>query len=87
MGVPHTGPWPTTALPIQVFTEALPFGSAKTMLAIMQGRRPSRPTHPTFTDDLWMLMQRCWDHNPQSRPDASEALEVLLTPSVSHSFQ
>ena len=55
-----------------------------TMLVITQGGRPPRPTHPTFTDSLWTLMQRCWDHDPHLRPEVSEALEVLLTPSVSH---
>ena len=47
-----------------------------------QGERPPRPTHPTFTSSLWELMQRCWDRDPQLRPEASEVLQVLLTLSV-----
>jgi hypothetical protein len=50
------------------------------MVAILQGKRPERPTHRTFTDDLWSLMQRCWNHDKDLRPSASEvlgALEVL----------
>lgn len=69
----------------QVFTGAIPFidGSpAKVRLAIMQGKRPPRPIHPIFTGDLWILMQRCWDHRPDVRPVVSEILQVLLTPSV-----
>ena len=57
------------------------------MLAIMQNERPPRPTHPMFTANLWMLMQRCWDHDPHLRPEVSEVLQVLLTPLVSRSFQ
>lgn len=50
----------------------------------MQGERPPRPTHPAFTEELWALTQRCWDHDPQSRPEVSEALRDLLAMSVSH---
>ena len=72
----------------QVFTGAIPFSgrhSAMAMLAIMQGRRPQRPTHPTLTENLWTLVQRCWDNDPHLRPEISEALRVLLVRSVSHS--
>ena len=47
------------------------------MLAIMSGKRPPRPTHPSFTGGLWILMQRCWDQNPESRPEASEVVKAL----------
>ena len=56
------------------------------MLAITQGQRPPRPTHPTFTENLWRLMQRCWNDEPHLRPEISEALRVLLDPLVSGSF-
>ncbi|KAF9643680.1 kinase-like protein, partial [Thelephora ganbajun] len=55
------------------------------ILAIMQGKRPPRPVHPAVTEDLWKFMQRCWDHDPHSRPEISEVLQTLLTSSVSHS--
>ena len=70
---------------MQVFTGAIPFSgnsSAVAMLAIVQGRRPQRPIYPTFTDNLWTLMQRCWDHDPHLRPEVSEVLQVLLAPLV-----
>ena len=75
---------------IQVFTGAIPFSAQSplmAMLAITQGRRPPRPTHPTFTENLWALMQRCWDHDPHLRPEVSEVLQDLLAPSVSRSSQ
>ena len=57
------------------------------MLITMEGKRPPRPAHPAFTEDLWALMQRCWDHDPCLRPGVSEALQVFLTLSVYHSFR
>ena len=43
----------------------------------MNDKRPSRPTHPTFTEDLWTLVQRCWDQDPYSRPQILEVSKVL----------
>jgi serine/threonine protein kinase len=74
---------------MQVFTGAIPFGNCldfQVMVATMEGRRPPRPTHPIFTEQLWTLMQQCWNHDPHLRPEASEALEIILTLSVSCSF-
>ncbi|KAF9643876.1 kinase-like protein [Thelephora ganbajun] len=69
-------------LMIEVFTGAIPFSDSSSfmaVLAIMQGKRPPRPTHPAVTEDLWILMQRCWDHDPRPRPEISEVLRTLLT--------
>lgn len=64
----------------QVFTDTVPFGDdppVSAMLAITRGRRPHRPTHIAFTEELWLLMQRCWDHNPHSRPEMLEVSQAL----------
>jgi len=66
--------------PPQVFTGVVPFNNfipAVAVLAIMNGTRPFKPTHPDFTDELWALMQRCWNEIPHSRPEVSEVLKVL----------
>jgi len=73
----------------QIYTGAVPFGICSTVmsiLAVMEGHRPPRPTHPTFTGNLWKLMQHCWDQQPDLRPEASEVSQILLTMSVSHPF-
>ena len=64
----------------QVFTGAVPFHSslpAAAMLAIMAGERPPRPTHQALTNELWMLIQRCWNQDYHLRPEISEVLQVL----------
>ena len=53
------------------------------MSAIMDGKRPPRPTHSKLTDWLWELTQRCWDSEASQRPQASQVLEVLHHLSVS----
>ncbi|KAF9644879.1 kinase-like protein [Thelephora ganbajun] len=65
---------------IEAFTGAIPFSekqSGAAMFEIMVGLRPQRPTHPTFTDKLWILMQNCWNQDPRLRPAVSEVLSAL----------
>jgi hypothetical protein len=47
------------------------------MVSILQSKRPERPEHPTFTEELWSLTQRCWDDAQDSRPQATEVLGTL----------
>ena len=73
---------------IQVFSGTAPFSCTPplaAMSAITQGRRPPRPTHPGVTGGLWRLIQRCWEEHPPSRPEASEALQILIDWLVSRS--
>ncbi|KAF9645725.1 kinase-like protein [Thelephora ganbajun] len=72
---------------IEIFTGAIPFSGRSVFVAIsaiMGGERPPRPAHPTFTDNLRTLMQRCWDQDPRLRPEISEVLQILHPPSISH---
>jgi len=46
-------------------------------VGILSGKRPERPTHPSLTDELWDLIQRCWDQEPQLRPGISEVVSYL----------
>lgn len=46
-------------------------------MAIMRGDRPQRPTHPACSDELWALVQRCWNRDPHLRPEVSEVFQVL----------
>ena len=64
----------------KVFTGNVPFSndtSVETMVAIMSGGRPPRPTHDALTDGLWELMQQCWTGDPDERPQISEVLKDL----------
>ena len=64
----------------QIYTGAVPFKNfppPAATLAIMNGHRPPRPTHPTLTDQLWTLTQRCWDQKPHLRPEISKVLKLL----------
>jgi len=64
----------------QVFTGAVPFNDRRRLAAvvtIMGGERPPRPTDPSCTDGLWVLMGRCWHQDPRLRPRVSEVFKGL----------
>ena len=65
---------------MKVFTNGVPFrgeGFYKAIAAVLDGKRPPRPDHPSCTDRLWNLIQHCWNHDPQLRPKAKEVSQVL----------
>ena len=67
----------------KAFTGTVPFSyytSPTAMMAIIDGRRPYRPTHPALTDRLWELMNRCWDQDRHNRPRMLEVLLALNPP-------
>ena len=71
----------TAASPTQVLTGNAPFSGLKTnwivVQAALRGDRPSRPEHPSCTDGLWALIQRCWDQDPCLRPEIPEVSQTV----------
>ena len=64
----------------QIFTGFSPFSHrqpAAVVSAILASKRPPQPAHPSFTNKLWILTQRCWTQDPQLRPEVSEVLQFL----------
>ena len=45
--------------------------------AIEGGQQPERPTHTDLTDELWALMEQCWDMDRGNRPTIPVALGIL----------
>jgi len=65
------------------FTGTVPFNQHTSVVALMhvlRGRRPPRPVHPDLTNELWRLIQQCWDQNPYKRPQMSEVSANLCFP-------
>ena len=71
--------WRTSLICTKVFTGAVPFNDKQPRMAVLatvSGERPLRPIHPTFTDALWTMTQRCWDQEPRRRP---QVLQILCS--------
>ncbi|KAJ7651237.1 hypothetical protein FB45DRAFT_780589 [Roridomyces roridus] len=51
------------------------------ILAVMKGRRPSRPPSCSGSpslDGLWALLQDCWHGTPEHRPTAAQVVQRLI---------
>jgi len=65
---------------LEVLNGQAPFAHLKdfiVMRKVVEGERPGRPVGAWFTDDLWRMLNRCWETQPESRPGIEAVLECL----------
>ena len=68
---------------LEVLSGRAPFAQYKdfvVMRKVMEGERPGRPEGAEgawFTDDLWQVLNLCWEAQPGSRPTTKAVLECL----------
>ena len=68
---------------LEVLSGRPPFTPDKDFIVIrkvIDGERPGRPEGPEgawFTDDLWRMLELCWEVRPNSRPSIEAVLECL----------
>ncbi|KAL0563966.1 Rho guanine nucleotide exchange factor, partial [Marasmius crinis-equi] len=54
---------------------------------VAQGKRPSKPENtPRLGDEIWALMELCWNADPPSRPTANQVLDQVLNIKAETSF-
>ena len=84
---PFVLPW--DLISTQVLARDIPFREytdSDMLTEIQNGKRPQKPANATslgITDSIWMLLEQCWDWEPERRPDASHVLSVLREASQS----
>ncbi|OCH89035.1 kinase-like protein [Obba rivulosa] len=68
----------------EIFTGRIPFDQHKrdatVMLHVLRGARPQRPAEATplgLSDDVWALMEGCWDAKWQNRPPLAMTVKRL----------
>ncbi|KAG6824283.1 hypothetical protein H0H92_007345 [Tricholoma furcatifolium] len=72
----------------EIFTGEVPFAhlfrDATIVNRVLAGERPARPANPSLswsawglTEDIWKLMETCWNSDPAQRPNVSVVIERL----------
>ena len=64
----------------EVLSGKPPFAGFKGFIVtrkVIDGERPQRPENPSFTDDLWKTLKKCWSSQPEDRPTAKAVLDCL----------
>jgi len=74
---------------LQIFTGRHPFdlhSDEQVILLLAKGSRPDKPNHEQFTSGMWSLTEKCWNKDPQKRPDTPKVLEKLESNCSAFSF-
>ncbi|KAG6809628.1 hypothetical protein H0H92_015483 [Tricholoma furcatifolium] len=72
----------------EIFTGEIPLShltrDATVIHKVLSGERPKRPSNESLswsvwglTENIWKLMETCWDSDPVQRPNASVVVETL----------
>ncbi|OCH92664.1 kinase-like protein [Obba rivulosa] len=67
----------------EIFTGKVPFPDRPqhmVVLSVSRGERPDRPLVPTaswLSDDIWVIMQQCWQADRQQRPGIDEVIKCI----------
>lgn len=57
-----------------------PFRDVIVMRMVIEGKRPGKPVGPEgawFTDDLWEMLNLCWESHRENRPSVATVLGLL----------
>jgi hypothetical protein len=67
---------------LEIYTAREPFcdiaRDTMVILKVMQGGRPARPVEQTLSDDLWTLIQLCWQQQPSDRPKIEDVVPQIV---------
>jgi len=64
----------------EVLSGQRPFAQDKDFVVIqkvIEGKRPERPPGTRFTNELWGMLELCWNHKPCDRPSLETILKRL----------
>jgi len=65
----------------QVLTDTIPFCNVHEFaipVTVVNGKRPDRPGNVRIRDEMWTLITKCWDANPDARPSMRGVHNTLM---------
>ena len=67
---------------MKIYTGHLPFHKfardSTVMMKVLEGSRPPRPADPSLlSDEIWKVIEMCWNQKPQDRPSAESVIDQL----------
>ena len=67
---------------MKIYTGRIPFHKitrdSTVMKKVLEGSRPPRPADTSLlSDEIWKVIEMCWNQEPQSRPSADSVIEQL----------
>jgi hypothetical protein len=71
-------------IPLQVFTGKIPFfevNERAVVWHILSGNIPQKSS--SISENIWALMEECWDTDSEKRPAAKDIVDALSDPPIS----
>lgn len=72
---------PSYSICFQIFSGRVPFHDRQDVAAVITvittNERPPRPAHQQLSDQLWEMIERCWQKDPLQRPAIREVVAFL----------
>jgi len=67
---------------MKIYTGHVPFDNVPRDITVMEkvveGSRPPRPAETSLlSDEIWKVIEMCWNQEPQDRPSAESVIEQL----------
>ena len=67
---------------MKIYTGRIPFHNltrdSTVMKKVLEGSRPPRPADTSLlSDEIWKVIEMCWNQEPQDRPSAESVIERL----------
>jgi len=53
------------------------------LLVVLAGGRPSRGQYPQVDDEIWYMLERCWNITPSFRPSMAELHDFFTSQAAS----
>jgi len=67
-----TDVWAFAMTVIEIFTGCVPFheikNDARVLFTVVKGGRPMRLHCPHLSENIWVMLEKCWDIDPDRRP-------------------
>ena len=72
----------TDRQPVKIYTGHLPFHKfvrdCTVIMKVVEGSRPPRPADTSLlSDEIWKVIEMCWNQEPQDRPSAESVIKQL----------
>ena len=67
---------------MKIYTGHVPFHEiardSRVMKKVLEGSRPPRPADTSLlSDEIWKVIEMCWNQKPRDRPSAESVIEQL----------
>jgi len=86
-----TDVWAFAMTVVEIITGCVPYSHLRSdpavIFEVMSGGRPKHQTCPQINGEIWQMLEKCWDTDPDRRPSMDALTRFFVSQSISLSAQ